>query len=62
MLPGHVHQDATGVAVPVRDCLQEVVAALSVIVPNDGRATAQAPALMAGTRGITRSLQVRLFA
>jgi len=53
---GHVHDDAAGVAVPVRNGLQEVVAALSVIVPNDGRAPAQVPALLAAARGITRSL------
>jgi DNA-binding IclR family transcriptional regulator len=56
LTPGHVHPDATGVAVPVRDGLQEVVAALSVIVPNDGRAAAQVPALLAAARGVTRSL------
>ena len=56
LLPGHVHPDAAGVAVPVRNGLQEVVAALSVIVPNDGRAMAQVPALMAAARGITRAL------
>jgi hypothetical protein len=33
-----------------------VVAALSVIVPNDGRAAAQVPALLAAARGVTRSL------
>jgi DNA-binding IclR family transcriptional regulator len=56
LLPGHVHEDAAGVAVPVRNGLQEVVATLSVIVPNDGRAMAQVPALMAAARGVTRSL------
>ncbi|MFW3168568.1 IclR family transcriptional regulator [Geodermatophilus sp. CPCC 206100] len=54
--PGHVHDDAAGVAVPVRNGLQEVVAALSVIVPNDGRAATQVPALLAAARGVTRSL------
>jgi DNA-binding IclR family transcriptional regulator len=54
--PGHVHTAAAGVAVPVRNGLQEVVAALSVIVPNDGRAAAQVPALLAAARGVTRSL------
>jgi DNA-binding IclR family transcriptional regulator len=54
--PGHVHPDAAGVAVPVRNGLQEVVAALSVIVPNDGRAMAQVPALLAAARGVTRTL------
>jgi DNA-binding IclR family transcriptional regulator len=56
LLPGHVHEDATGVAVPVRNALQEVVAALSVIVPNDGRAIAQVPVLLAAARGVTRTL------
>ena len=56
LLPGHVHEDAAGVAVPVRDPLNEVVAALSVIVPNDGRAQAHVPVLMAAARGIGRSL------
>jgi DNA-binding IclR family transcriptional regulator len=56
LLPGHVHEDATGIAVPVRNGLQEAVAALSVIVPNDARATAQVPALLAAARGVTRTL------
>lgn len=53
---GHVHPDATGIAVPVRNALQEVVAALSVVVPNDDRAVAQVPVLMAAARGMTRAL------
>ncbi|WP_199506055.1 IclR family transcriptional regulator [Geodermatophilus sp. TF02-6] len=56
LLPGHVHEEAAGVAVPVRGPLGEVVAALSVIVPNDGRAQAQVPALLAAARGISRAL------
>jgi DNA-binding IclR family transcriptional regulator len=58
LLAGHVHEDATGVAVPVRDGLGEVVAALSVIVPNDDRATSAVPVLLAAARGIGRSLPV----
>ena len=38
LLAGYVHPDATGIAVPIRNGLGEVVAALSVIVPNDDRA------------------------
>jgi len=57
LLPGHVHPDATGIAVPVRDALGEVVAALSVIVPNDARAVSAVPALLAAARGIERSLR-----
>jgi DNA-binding IclR family transcriptional regulator len=56
LLAGHVHENATGIAIPLRDGLGEVVAALSVIVPNDGRAPAQVPALLAAARGVTRSL------
>lgn len=56
LLAGHVHPDATGIAVPVRNGLGEVVAALSVIVPNDARAVSAVPALLATARGIGRSL------
>ena len=56
LLPGHVHEEATGVAVPVRDALGDVVAALSVIVPNDGRAPAVVPVLIAAARGMGRAL------
>ncbi|MFI0350186.1 IclR family transcriptional regulator [Actinomadura sp. 9N407] len=35
--PGHIHPDATGIAVPVRQN-GRVVAALGLIVPNDGAA------------------------
>ena len=57
LLPGHVHGDATGIAVPIRNGLGEVVAALSVIVPNDDRAVSAVPALLAAARGIERSLR-----
>jgi DNA-binding IclR family transcriptional regulator len=57
LLAGHVHADATGIAVPVRNGLGEVVAALSVIVPNDNRAVSAVPALLAAARGIGRSLR-----
>ena len=56
LLAGHVHEDATGIAVPVRDGLGEVAAALSVIVPNDDRAASAVPVLLAAARGITREL------
>lgn len=57
LLAGHVHEDATGIAVPIRDGLGEVVAALSVIVPNDERAVAAVPVLLAAARGVSRSLR-----
>ncbi|MBW0114296.1 IclR family transcriptional regulator [Pseudonocardia abyssalis] len=53
---GHIHVDATGVAVPVRDGAGTVVAALSAVVPNDGRAFAVVPVLKAAARGIGRSV------
>jgi DNA-binding IclR family transcriptional regulator len=51
---GHLYPDTTGVAVPVRDGTGRVVAALSVVVPNDEKAYAQIPALQAAAKGITR--------
>jgi DNA-binding IclR family transcriptional regulator len=59
LVEGHIHEDTAGVAVPVRDGLNGVVAALSVIVPNDGRAPAHVPLLLAAARGIGRALAVR---
>jgi DNA-binding IclR family transcriptional regulator len=56
LLPGHVHEEATGIAVPVRDALGDVVAGLSVIVPNDDRAVAHVPVLLAAARGLSRAL------
>jgi DNA-binding IclR family transcriptional regulator len=56
LLPGHVHPDAAGVAVPVRNALGDVVATLSVIVPNDGRARTHVPVLVAAARGVSRAL------
>lgn len=58
LLRGHVHEDAAGVAVPVRDGLGAVVAALSVIVPDDERAPSTVPVLLAAARGIGRALGV----
>lgn len=56
LVAGHVHEEATGIAVPVRDGLGEVVAALSAIVPNDGRARSHVPVLLAAARGLGRAL------
>jgi DNA-binding IclR family transcriptional regulator len=55
--PGHIHLDACGMAVPVLDPQNEVIAALSVIVPNDVHAREQLPALLAAARGITGTLR-----
>ena len=53
---GHIHPDASGVAVAVRGPDGAVLAAVSAIVPNDGRAHAVEPALRAAAHGITRVL------
>ena len=58
-LPGHVHEDALGIAVPVRDGRARVIAALAAIVPVD---TARQPVigvLATTARGITRALAGR---
>jgi DNA-binding IclR family transcriptional regulator len=56
VLAGHQHPDATGVAVPVRNGRGEVVAAFSVIVPNDGRGPELVPLLLAAALGVSRAL------
>jgi DNA-binding IclR family transcriptional regulator len=52
LCPGYIHLDATGVAVPVRDGAGHVVAAVSVVVPNDGEAARTVPALTEAARRI----------
>jgi DNA-binding IclR family transcriptional regulator len=54
--PGHIDERATGIAVPVRGAGGTVIASLSVVVPNDGNARAQIPALKAAARGIARAV------
>lgn len=53
---GFIDTRATGVAVPLRDPNNTVVAALSVIVPNDDQARMHVPALQAAARGISRTM------
>lgn len=55
--PGYLDVRATGIAVPVHDPADRVVAAISVVVPNDDNARVQIPALRAAARGITRSMR-----
>ncbi len=57
--PGYVHEEALGVAAPVRGADGSVVAALSVIVPNDEGAHAVVPVVRTAARGISRALAVR---
>ena len=47
------------IAAPVRNPLTDVVAALSIIVPDDEHAHAGIPALLAAARGVTRTLSGR---
>lgn len=54
---GHIHPEAAGIAVPLREPTGSVIAALSVIVPNDETAFAKIPALQAAARGITRAMK-----
>jgi DNA-binding IclR family transcriptional regulator len=54
--PRFIHPDATGIAVPIRDPADQVIAALSVIVPADKHAASRIPALQTAAQGIRRSL------
>ncbi|WP_347257090.1 IclR family transcriptional regulator [Actinomadura sp. RB99] len=54
--PGYIDERATGIAVPVRGPGGDVIASLSVVVPNDGNARAPIPALKAAARGIARAV------
>jgi DNA-binding IclR family transcriptional regulator len=53
--PGHVHEDALGIAVPIRKG-KTVVAALSAIVPVDTDGKAVIGVLATAARGISRAL------
>jgi len=55
-LPGHVHEDALGIAVPVRDGKGTVIAALAAIVPVGTARQAVTGVLNTAARGITRAL------
>lgn len=54
--PGYIHPDATGVAAPIRDSAGRVVAAISVVMPNDEGARTHIPALLAAARGVHRAM------
>ncbi|MFF4592222.1 IclR family transcriptional regulator [Amycolatopsis sp. NPDC001319] len=54
---GSVHPAAAGIAAPIRDHANVVVAAVSVIVPNSpSDVSAATPAVLATARGISRAL------
>jgi DNA-binding IclR family transcriptional regulator len=54
--PGHLHPEATAVAVPIRVESEGVVAALSVIVPRGADGFALVPVLRTAALGISRAL------
>jgi DNA-binding IclR family transcriptional regulator len=54
-LPGHVHEDALGIAVPVRDGNGAVIAALAAIVSVDTPRQAVTGVLATAARGVTRA-------
>ena len=56
LCPGYLHADATGIAVGVRDETGTVVAAVSVIVPNDEHARGHVATLTAAARRIEHRL------
>jgi DNA-binding IclR family transcriptional regulator len=56
-LPGHVHEDALGIAVPVRDGTDAVIAALAAIVPVDTARQSVIGVLAIAARGIARALE-----
>ncbi|HEY1974866.1 MAG TPA: IclR family transcriptional regulator [Pseudonocardia sp.] len=59
LCPGHLHERALGVAVPVADPRGRVIATLSAIVPIEDNARAVIPVLMTAALGTTRSLTSR---
>lgn len=54
--PGYVHEEALGIAAPVRGADGTVMAALAVIVPNDASAQGVVPVVRTAARGISRAL------
>ncbi|WP_442793535.1 IclR family transcriptional regulator [Pseudarthrobacter sp. SL88] len=55
-LSGHIHPDATGVAVPVKDPAGKVVAALAIVVPNDAAAKSRIAVLQAASAAVSRAM------
>jgi DNA-binding IclR family transcriptional regulator len=54
--PGYVHEEALGIAAPVRGGSGAVVASLAVIVPNTPAARETVPVVRTAARGISRAL------
>lgn len=56
LCPGYFHEDALGIAAPIRGGDGAVVATLAVIVPDDGAAKGIVPIVRTATRGVSRAL------
>lgn len=56
-LAGHIHPDATGIAVPVRDPSGNVVAALAIVLPNDDTASSRIAVLQAASAAVSRAME-----
>ncbi|WP_343231378.1 IclR family transcriptional regulator [Saccharopolyspora ipomoeae] len=54
---GHVHPDATGAAVPLRGADGRVVAALSLVIPNDEHAWSRVALLQSTARAVDRAMR-----
>lgn len=55
-LAGHIHPATTGIAVPIRDPLGQVIAALAVIAPNDDSARSRIAVLQAASAAVSRAM------
>nr|WP_254455373.1 IclR family transcriptional regulator C-terminal domain-containing protein [Paenarthrobacter ureafaciens] len=56
-LPGHLHPDAAGIAVPVRDATGDVAAALAIVVPNEISARSHIVILQAASAAVSRAMR-----
>lgn len=55
--PGFIDPAATGISVPIRNPRGRVVAAVAVVVPNDGQARSHLGTLRTAARGLERALR-----
>ena len=60
--PGWIYPETTGIAAPIRDSRNLVVAAVALVVPNDAAARTLVPALQAAARGISRVMSAKSLA
>lgn len=55
-LAGHIHTEATGIAVPIRDPAGTVIAALAIVTPNDETARPRIAVLEAACAAVSRAM------